>query len=84
MFLAGIEPVSIMENTGKTTGPYQTFNFVFTLNNYTEEDVDCIIGSVIEDPLRSQIAYVAFGFEVGEQGTPHLQGFLRLKEKGIN
>lgn len=45
-------------------------NWVFTLNNPTEEDE-----ARIAKPY-DQIKYVAYSHEVGESGTPHFQGFL--------
>jgi len=43
-------------------------NWCFTMNNYSEEDVDRL-SAPLEDVL-----YIVFGREVGGQGTPHLQG----------
>lgn len=64
----------------------RTTNWVFTLNNYTEEEVTHI--QMQADPelngSPTNVAFVAFSFEIGgKKGTPHLQGFLQLYKKGI-
>jgi len=48
----------------------------FTLNNYTIDDISSV-SSIIEGNCRFGIV----GVEVGESGTPHLQGYLEFKSK---
>lgn len=51
--------------------------FCFTLNNYTEEEEKKIIDS--------DYRYLIIGHEIGEQKTPHLQGYIEFsKPKRIN
>ena len=47
--------------------------FCFTLNNYSQEDIECM-RSVAKD-----CCYCIFGYEKGESETPHLQGYLYFK-----
>lgn len=59
--------------------PYQISckkKWVFTLNNYTEEELS-VIRSIV--PTISKKYHI--GFEVGESGTPHLQGAITFNEK---
>lgn len=52
-------------------------NFTFTLNNYTDEELELLR---IEN-LPELVRYVVWGFEIGpECGTPHLQGYIELTD----
>jgi len=55
-------------------------HYCFTLNNYTDEEVFEIDTAVTN--ASSNIKYVCYGFEEGEDGTPHLQGYIELKKEG--
>lgn len=48
----------------------RTRNFVFTHNNY--------IGTELQDTIKCR--YIAYAHEVGDQGTPHLQGVVCFKD----
>jgi len=50
----------------------------FTLNNYTEEEYKL----VMDKAQRFNPSYLIVGKEVGEKGTPHLQGYINLGNKG--
>jgi len=51
----------------------QATRWCFTLNNYTAEEVKWI------DSAECQ--YVIYGKEVGDSGTPHLQGYIEVATK---
>lgn len=50
-------------------------SFCFTINNYSLED----FADIEELIKRSQ--YTICGFEIGDQGTPHIQGYTELLKK---
>ena len=49
----------------------------FVLNNYTSEDIQ-----MFRDIDSSKVPRIVFQEEIGENGTPHLQGALMFKTKG--
>ncbi|AXH76837.1 MAG: helicase [Cressdnaviricota sp.] len=53
-------------------------NWIFTLNNWTQEDLSAIEAWVDDDDDVAPVAtYACVGEEVAETGTPHLQGFVQ-------
>lgn len=53
----------------------QSKNWCFTLNNYTDKDEAAVA------ELPRGLEYIIYGREVGESGTPHLQGFARWSRR---
>lgn len=52
----------------------QSRRWVFTLNNYTEEE------EALLEFMADEAEYLVVGYEVGEEGTPHLQGAVVWKK----
>lgn len=52
-------------------------NWVFTINNWVEDD-KLKLEMMYE---HGHFNYLIYGNEIGEQGTPHLQGYVQLKKK---
>jgi len=50
-------------------------NFMWTLNNYTDDEVALL------QAIGVNCKYMAWGFEVGDSGTPHLQGVTLFETK---
>lgn len=48
-------------------------SFTFTLNNYTESE--------IKEIKELNYVYLIFGYETGENDTPHLQGYIYFKSQ---
>ena len=57
-----------------------TYGVVFTYNNYSQEDLLKLRGAV----GQRGISYICWGREVGEAGTPHLQGYLQSSMKNFS
>lgn len=52
-------------------------NWCFTINNYSNDDWDALTHEPHLDELG--ITYIVVGREVGDSGTPHLQGYIEFK-----
>lgn len=50
-------------------------NWVFTINNWTADD------EIRLENAFNFCNYLVYGREIGDSGTPHLQGFMQLKDR---
>lgn len=56
-------------------------SYCFTLNNYTNTHLAILYNRYCKSRDEDgKIRYICYGREIGEQGTPHLQGYLELNE----
>lgn len=55
------------------TASYRCRKWIFTLNNYSDTE-----SHSIKDFLSHNAEQWIFGYEVGENGTPHLQGYMEF------
>nr|WDW25743.1 MAG: replication-associated protein [Canine circovirus]WDW25744.1 MAG: replication-associated protein [Canine circovirus] len=69
----GTKPTS---KKGKKERGSPACRWCFTVNNWTEEEYGLIVST-----CKSSAKYLIIGKEVGENGTPHLQGFVNFKKK---
>ena len=58
----------------KTNSRLRSRRWCFTLNNYTDDETK----SILEQVKDTDTKYI-LGFEVGDQGTPHIQGYMEFK-----
>jgi len=52
--------------------PPQSLRWCFTLNNFTPDERDALVALIQTDAVK----YGVLGYETGESGTPHIQGFV--------
>ncbi|GAC77771.1 replication protein [uncultured marine virus] len=64
----------VPEKSGNTRQISPSKHWVFTCNNYTKENIELICND-------SSIKRYSFQEEVGDSGTPHLQGYLEFITK---
>lgn len=65
-----------IETEPRTTRASPARNYLFTLNNYTNESIQSV-----QSFFAEHCSYGVYQQEVGANGTPHLQGYMQLKKK---
>uniref|UniRef100_UPI004047B8EC hypothetical protein n=1 Tax=Aliarcobacter sp. TaxID=2321116 RepID=UPI004047B8EC len=71
----GATGLPVVGNTKQRVSP--SIHWVFTLNNYEKEELDYLI----EFMGNGSIEKYMMQEEIGENGTPHIQGYISFKKK---
>lgn len=67
----------LRDRTARAMSNKRFRHVVFTINNWTKDDKDRLV-------VGDSIDYICYAEEVGEQGTPHLQGYCEFsKQLGV-
>ncbi|MDB2457430.1 hypothetical protein N9W60_06160 [Flavobacteriaceae bacterium] len=53
----------------------QARNWCFTINNYNAHDIESL-----KQYSTEKCTYMCYGTEIGESGTPHVQGYMELRQ----
>jgi len=81
--MAVSRPEIQVDKVGRT--PFSRY-YVFTLNNYSDDEKRQIKSAVENKTCigksKHVISYCCYGEEVAESGTKHLQGYLELSDRG--
>lgn len=56
-------------------------HWCYTINNYTNDDKQALADKATELLESGTIVYLVYGEEVGDSGTPHLQGFVSYAKR---
>lgn len=54
-------------------------NWCFTINNFTPDELELM--DQLAERIPEDISYLVIGKETGENGTPHIQGFIQVVKK---
>lgn len=71
-------PTPTPTTNNKNDGARRGTRWAFTINNWTEDEQQQLRGLV---GLQHGVRYIIWGRERGDNGTPHLQGYLELHDK---
>lgn len=70
------EPAEDGNSVSSSVVVNQQYKYDFVINNYTEPEL-----LLVNSTLNLMCKKAVYGLEVGEQGTPHIQGYISLKKK---
>jgi len=56
-------------------------NWCFTLNNYSFTEAATVLALPGVQDVNTGVVYICYGQEVGENGTPHLQGYIEMAKQ---
>lgn len=78
--MAEMAPTGSASSAGGNTKPPRiiaSIHWCFTLNNWLKEELDLLLEHVSNGSIKSYI----WEEEIGEEGTPHLQGYIEFSKK---
>lgn len=58
-------------------------NICFTVNNYTDDQIKALDGLAKQAQTGDLVRYIVWGLEQGEEGTPHIQGYIEFMKKMV-
>ena len=76
IILDDIEEIKGYNDSIEIDTKYKHNNYCFTINNYSSEQIH----ELARLAECNSFVFICWGYEIGENGTPHLQGYVEFKE----